>query len=545
MRVSLALVTVALLYGTQTPSHPNLVIVNARVFTGDSAVPWAEGISVSGDRIARVGSTADVRATAGTNTRVVDANGRLLIPGINDAHTHPGAMPDAVSLDGPPAVQQDPSLDEVIARIRAAVAKATGAQWIIGEIGAAVLENPRATRATLDPVTGGHPLLLIAWTGHGTIANSAALRTLGIKDNEPDPPGGFFGRQTDGRTLTGLAREYAEYALRRRLEMLPDRSEQVRAYTSFAHEAATFGVTSIQAMMTGYPTDAAAELLASADLPVRMRLIDFPLTPMAAWREPISGRIKTRSPMVTVSGTKWIVDGTPVERDMLLSADYADAAGVKGRPNWSEADLRAFLNRARATREQPMLHAVGDRAIAGVVDALEATGGAAWKPLRPRIEHGDMFQAQDFARGVRMGVTIVQNPSHFMIPELFTARIGRERVAHSTQVKAILQAGVPFALGSDGPINPFLNIMFATINANNPSQALTVQQALRAYTSGSAAAEFAERDKGMLKAGMLADMALLSQDIFKVATPDLPRTVSVLTIVGGKVVHSAPEYRLH
>jgi predicted amidohydrolase YtcJ len=131
-----------------------------------------------------------------------------------------------------------------------------------------------------------------------------------------------------------------------------------------------------------------------------------------------------------------------------------------------------------------------------------------------------------------------------MIPELFNARIGRERVARSTQVKAIVGAGVPFAIGSDGPINPFLNIMFATSNANNPSQALTIEQALRAYTSGSAAAEFAERDKGMLKAGMLADMALLSQDIFKVGPADLPRTVSLLTIVSGKVVHSAPEYQL-
>jgi len=150
-----------------------------------------------------------------------------------------------------------------------------------------------------------------------------------------------------------------------------------------------------------------------------------------------------------------------------------------------------------------------------------------------------MLQAQDFGRAARMGVTIVQNPAHFMIPRPFTARIGPERSARTTQVKNIIQAGVPFAIGSDGPMNPFLNIMFATINANNPSQALTVEQALTAYTSGSAAAEFAEHDKGMLKPGMLADMALLSQDIFKVPTPDLPRTLSILTMVNGKVVHSA------
>jgi predicted amidohydrolase YtcJ len=541
MRTLVALIASALLSVQQAPSAPDIAIVNARVFTGDAAAPWAEAVSISGARITRVGSTAEVRAAAGANTQVIDANGRLLIPGINDAHAHPAAHPDVVRLEGPPAVEHDPSLDEVIARLRAAVGKAAPGQWIVGEIGAAVLEDPRATRATLDPATDGHPLMLTAWTGHGTIANTTALRILGIKENEPDPPGGFYARQADGRSLTGLAREYAEYDLRRRFTMLPDRAEQVRAFAAYTREAAALGITSVQAMMSAYPTDAIAQILASADLSVRMRLIDFPLTPVSAWREPISRRIKTHSPMVTVSGTKWILDGTPVERGMLLLADYSDAAGVRGRRNVSDADLRAFLRRALAAHEQPLVHAVGDGAIAAVLDALEATGGEAWKPLRPRIEHGDMLQVQDFPRAARMGVTIVQNPAHFMIPAVFTARVGPERLARSTQVKAIVQAGVPFAIGTDGPMNPFLNIMFATINANNPSQALTIEQALRAYTSGSAAAEFAEREKGMLKAGMLADMALLSQDIFRVPPSDLPRTVSILTIVNGKVVHSAAQ----
>jgi predicted amidohydrolase YtcJ len=539
MRQFLVTVAVALTALQQVAPTPDIVIINARVFTGETAAPWAEAVSITGARIARVGPTAEVRATAGAATRVIDANGRLLIPGINDAHAHPGAEPDGVSLEGPPAVQHDPSLDELIARIRTAMGKAAPGQWIFGEIGAAVLEDPRATRITLDPLTDGHPLLLVAWTGHGTIANTAALRVLGINEDDPDPPAGFYARQTGGRTLTGLAHEYADYRMRRRLSMIPNRDEQVRAFATHAREAAAFGITSVQAMMTAYPTDATAELLASADLAVRMRLIDFPLTAMPAWREPVSRRIKTKSPMVTVSGTKWILDGTPIERGMLLFSDYSDKPGAKGFRNFSDSDLGGFLRLALAAHEQPMLHAVGDGAIGGLLDALEATGGDAWKPLRPRIEHGDMLQAQDFARAARMGVTIVQNPAHFMIPEVFTARIGPQRTARTTQVKNMIEAGVPFAIGSDGPMNPFLNIMFATINANNPSQALTVEQALRAYTSGSAAAEFAERDKGMLKGGMLADMALLSQDIFKIPPPELPRTVSVLTIVNGKVVHSS------
>ena len=263
------------------------------------------------------------------------------------------------------------------------------------------------------------------------------------------------------------------------------------------------------------------------------------MTAMNEWREPVSRRTRTTSPLVTISGTKWIMDGTPIERLALLRAPYADAPKTSGRQNFSGVDLRAFLHRAQDAHEQPMLHAVGDGAIAAVLDALEDTGGERWKPLRPRIEHGDMLQAADFARAARMGVTIVQNPSHFMIASLIQQRFGPERAARTDQVKATIAAGVSFAIGSDGPMNPFLNIMFAMMNQTSPSQALTVEQAVAAYTRGSAAAELAERQKGTIAPGMLADVALLSQDIFKTPLTDLPRTTSVLTIVNGRIVHEA------
>jgi predicted amidohydrolase YtcJ len=202
-------------------------------------------------------------------------------------------------------------------------------------------------------------------------------------------------------------------------------------------------------------------------------------------------------------------------------------------------DLREFLHRAFDAHEQPMLHAVGDGAIAVALDAIEDTGGARWQALRPRIEHADMLQAADFARAVRMGVTIVQNPSHLMIAPLLQQRFGPERMARTDQIKAAIAAGVPFAIGSDGPINPFLNIIFAAMNPANPSQALTVEQAVTAYTRGSAAAELSERQKGTIAPGMLADVALLSQNIFTVPISDLPRTTSVLTIVNGRIVHEA------
>ncbi|HVD90973.1 MAG TPA: amidohydrolase [Vicinamibacterales bacterium] len=530
--------TLALAFGyvTQPPSGPDIVILNARVYTGDAAHPWAEAISIRANRIDAVGTTAEVKAASANAARTIDAGGRLLIPGFNDAHAHPGAMPDATILEGPPAVEHDPPLDEMIARIKVAMEKTPSGRWIVGEIGSAVLEDPRATRETLDPLTTDRPLMLHAWTGHGTIFNTPALRALRVSDTEADPPGGLFGRLADGRTLSGLAHEYADYDLRRRLTMIPDQAAQVKAFEAFATEAASFGITSVQAMMTAYPAAEAAPWIESAHLPVRMRLIDFPISAMKEWTEPASRRVRMTSPIVTISGTKWILDGTPIERLALLRAPYADAPKTSGRLNFTGVDLREFLHRAFDAREQPMLHAVGDGAIALVLDAIEDTGDARWTALRPRIEHADMLQAADFARAARMGVTIVQNPSHFMIAPILQQRWGAARVARADQVKGAIAAGVPFAIGSDGPINPFLNIMFATMNPANPSQALTVEQAVAAYTRGSAAAELAERQKGTIARGMLADVALLSQDIFKVPIPDLPRTTSVLTIVNGRIV---------
>lgn len=529
---SLALVLVA---AQQARPRADIAIVNARVYTGIAARPWAEAISIRTGRIDAVGTTAEIAAAGAART--IDAGGRLLIPGFNDAHAHPGPMPDATELEGPPAVEHDPTLDDVIARVRKAVETSPPGKWIVGEIGAAVLDDPRATRATLDPITADRPLMLHAWTGHGAIFNTAALRALRVADTEPDPPGGFFGR-ADG-ALTGLAHEYADYILQQRLAMLADPPARLRAFQTFAAEAASFGITTVQAMMTALPTSEAASLIDAAGLPIRMRLIDFPLTPMKDWREPVARQIKISSPLLTVSGTKWIVDGTPIERLALLRAPYADVPTTNGRANVSGADLREFLRRAFDAKEQPMLHVVGDGAIALALDAIQDTGAGRWLTLRPRIEHGDMLQPADFARAARMGITLVQNPSHFMIAPLIQQRFGAERASRTDLVKASLAAGVPLAIGSDGPLNPFLNIMFAVMNPTNPSQALTVEQAVAAYTRGSAFAELTDRQKGTIATGMLADVALLSQDIFKIAIPDLPRTVSVLTIVNGRIVHEA------
>src|SRR5258708_23747110 len=178
--------------GAQPAAPPDLVIFNARVYTGDPGRPWAEAVRIRAARIDAVGTTAELRASAATAARAIDAGGRLLVPGFNDAHAHPGAMPPATRLEGPPAVEHDPTLDEVMARISLAVQKAPPGQWIVGEIGSAILDDPRAARAILDPLTPDRPLMLTAWTGHGSIFNTAGLRALNVSETEPDPAARSF-----------------------------------------------------------------------------------------------------------------------------------------------------------------------------------------------------------------------------------------------------------------------------------------------------------------------------------------------------------------
>jgi predicted amidohydrolase YtcJ len=216
---------------------------------------------------------------------------------------------------------------------------------------------------------------------------------------------------------------------------------------------------------------------------------------------------------------------------MFLREPYADRPTTHGRLNLSAADIESFLRRALALREQPMLHAVGDATIDGVLDGLERTGGEAWHTIRPRIEHGDLLEPSHYERARRFGVILVQNPSHFMLAPLMKARLGA-RASRATWIRTAIVSGIPVAIGSDNVLNPYLNIMLASINANNPQEAMTREQAIAAYTAGATYAEYQEAQKGTISRGMLADLAMLSQDIFKVPAEALPATTSVLTMVG-------------
>jgi len=517
---------------------PDLILAGGKVFTADPARPWAEAVAIAGERIVAVGSSAEVRSLAGSATRVVELQKRVVVPGFNDAHAHvgPGSGP-GVSLS---FASNDPPLADVLKALATEAARAPAGTWLRGDIGVRVLDDPAATRATLDPLTPNHPVLLVAWTGHGGLLNTAALRALGVADDEPDPPGGWFGRVRGTSQLSGIAHEYALIRLKRRLGERVGHGDAVASVRGYVEQALKLGITSVQDMGTALPAPALADLLREAGAPLRWRVIRFAMEPPSA-DDAAEGKGRDDKTGVVVWGRKWVLDGTPVERLAATRRPYADRPAWTGRLDFPAEEIRAAVEHARRDREQVLFHVVGDAAAAAALSALETAGGPeVWRPLRPRFEHADGLAPDLVTRAAALGVTVVQNPSHLALPEVMFARFGYENMAGFQPMKSLLAAGVPLALGSDGPPSPFLNILFAVTHPTNRREALTREQAIAAYTRGSAFAEFAEAEKGTLAPGMLADLAVLSQDVFTVEEGRLPETTSVLTVIGGRVVYDAP-----
>ena len=458
----------------------------------------------------------------------------MVIPGINDAHTHVGARPPGVSLK---LKGDDPAPADVIAAIRDAAAAATADRWIYGTVGERWLSDPKSTRFTLDQAAPGRMVKLSAWTGHGVTFSTAGLRALGIRDRDPDPPYARYRRTSDG-TLDGRFDEYADLRVHRRLTALAGHDAAIASLRALADEATGLGITTIQAMANSLPAIELPALLTEANTPIRWRVIRFPVGLSEREAPADLGPIPTpSSPLVTVAGVKWILDGTPVERLAAMNAPYADRAGWNGALNFTDPEIATMLRRALNSGDQPMFHIVGDRAIDVLLSTMERLASPErWRPLRVRIEHGEFLTGDRFERARRLGIVNVQNPAHFTIPEIMTARYGAGRAASVEPMKSLVEAGIPIAIGGDGPMNPYLNMLFAIQHPNNPREALTREQVVTAYTAGSAYAEFAERDKGQLKAGMLADVAVLSQDVFTVPLETLPATTAELTIIGGRIV---------
>ncbi len=531
--LSVLIFCVAAVYG-QTP---DLILVEGKIFTGDAGRPYVEALAISGTRITAIGSDQEIRRLAGRNTRRIDLDGRIVVPGFNDAHTHFDLEPKAIRLRFTP---MEPPWAEVKGALLAAVKHAPVSGWIVAEIGGTAYTDRDLNRASLDQIAPRNPVVIETFYGHGAVVNSAAMKLLGIAERPINPLAGTYERDAITGRFNGRANEYADWVIDRKLTELVSDIDALGELKRMGAEAAAFGVTTLQIMPT-MRIERFVRLLEQADLPVRIRAIPFSLTtPVARDTSEIRSlkSYKPRNKKIKVEGIKWIVDGTPFEHGAAMRAPYSDREGERGRMNFSSAQIEAMLRESLRLDQPLLLHGVGDRAIETIFSGMEKIGrqnSVDWKRRRVRIEHADALSGDLIDRAKRLGIVVVQNPTHFSFVEMFYARWSPQMQFENQ--RTLIEAGIPYAIGSDGPMNPGLNIMFASAHPARASESISRMQAVAAYTTGSAFAEFAEREKGMLKPGMLADLAVLSQDIFSVPLEALPATTSVLTIVDGRIVH--------
>jgi predicted amidohydrolase YtcJ len=530
----------------------DLVITNAKVVTGDKVLPTAQAVAVLRDRIVAVGSKADIEAWRGSKTRAIDAAGKLLLPGFDDAHVHfvsGGLQLDNVELN-------DATSAEEFARRIGARAKITPkGEWIVGGDWDETKWSPAKLPAKelIDPVTGDIPVFVSRYDGHMGVANTVALRLAGVTGKTPDPPGGAIVRDAQGNPTGALKDAAMDYVYK----VIPPLSHEQRLHAvkrALGH-AASLGVTSVHDMNPDYADVAVySELLQRGQLTTR--IYAAPLITQVNDQVKIGIRHAFGDPFLRIGAVKGYSDGSLGSATAYFFEPFDDQPNNRGLLSDEMQPLslmRERMMKADAAGLQICTHAIGDEGIAIILDlygeVAKAHGDA---DRRFRIEHAQHMAAKDFDRFSQLHVIASVQPYHAIDDGRWAEkRIGHDRASRTYAFRSFLNHGVRLALGTDwnvAPLNPMLTVYAAvtraTLDGKNPNgwfpeQKLTVAEALEAYTMGSAYAEFQEKEKGSITPGKLADMVLLSDDIFSMDPAGIREVKVLKTIVGGKLVWDA------
>ena len=533
----------------QSKPAADLIITNAKVWTVDKAHPTAQAVAVMGDRIVGVGTNTEVEAWHGAATRVIDAGGKLLLPGFNDAHVHfvsGGLQLDAVQLN------DATSAEEFVRRIGERARKTPKGEWILGGDWDETKWTPATlpTRQLIDPVTQDSPVFIYRYDGHMALANSQALRLAGVTAQTPDPPGGVIVRDSQGNP-TGALKDAATDLVDK---VIPGLSHEQRVHAvkrALAH-AASLGVTSVQHMNPDYADIAVyAELLERGELTTRIYAAPYIMG--VDDQAKIGVRHAFGGPYLRIGALKAYADGSLGSGTAYFFEPFTDQPKNRGLLSDEMQPLsrmRERMMKADAAGLQLCTHAIGDQGISMILDLYSEVAKAHGEADRRwRIEHAQHMAAKDFERFAQLKVIASVQPYHAIDDGRWAeGRIGHDRASRTYAFRTFLDHGVRLAFGTDwdvAPLNPMLTVYAAvtraTLDGKNPNgwfpeQKLTVPEAIEAYTMGSAYAEFQEKEKGSITPGKLADLVLLSDDIFSIPAEKIREVKVVTTIVGGKIV---------
>ena len=555
MKLLFAVLLLGMLGRSLGQDHPgaDLILTNANLYTVDRSRPHAEAVAVFGGRIVAVGSAAEIGAWRGPKTRVIDAHGKLVLPGFNDAHVHfvdSGLALDSVHLKDAASPQEFANRIATFARNR------PQGEWIIGgtwdEQNWSPAELP--TKELIDPLAPNTPVAVSRYDGHMILVNSIVLKLAGITAQTPDPPGGTIVRDAQGNP-TGILKDAAQGLVDKVRPPLSHDQRMRAARRALAH-ARELGVTSVQEMGNegedlGLNVAVYKELEERGELTTRIYVAPM----LDDWQRQaqLGVRHAFGSSRLRMGAVKTFADGSLGSRTAYFFEPYSDEPGNRGLLTAEMQPLtkmQAALAGADAAGLQICMHAIGDQAISLTLDLFEKVAQAnGAKDRRWRIEHAQHMAPKDFDRFARLGVIASMQPYQAIDDGRWAEkRIGPERIKTTYALRTFLDRGVKVALGTDwdvAPLEPLLTIYGAvtraTLDGKNPSgwvpeQKISVAEAVEAYTLGSAYAEFQEQEKGSITPGKLADIVVLSQDIFSI-DPKAIRDVQVeTTIVGGRVV---------
>ena len=531
----------------------NLVLLNGKIWTVNDRQPRAEAVACLGSRIVAVGSNGEIRKWIGAGTEAIDMGGKLVLPGFNDAHVHffsGGENLASVQL------RDAKSEDEFRKRIAEFAAKQPAGRWITGGDWDHENWTPARlpTRQLIDAVTAGHPVFVNRLDGHMALANSQALQLAGITRDTPDPPGGTIVRDAAGEP-TGVLKDAAMERMDGVDGVIPAPSEDqiadaVRAAMRYAAEN---GVTSVQDMSAApeilrvYQT-----LLARGELTVRISGHQ----PLATWQRlaAVGLRADFGGEKLHIGALKGFADGSLGSTTALFFEPYLDAPNTSGLANSEmipESKMQAHILGADRAGLQVAVHAIGDKAnhtVLGMYEEAARQNGA--RDRRFRIEHAQHLRMEDIPRFGKLHVIASMQPYHCIDDGRWAEkRIGPERAKGTYAFRALLDSGAVLAFGSDwdvAPMQPLMGIYAAatrrTLDGKHPNgwvpeQKITVAEAIRAYTMGSAYASFDEKIKGSIEPGKLADMVVVSDDILSIPAVEIEKTRVETTVCDGKVIY--------
>lgn len=554
----LALVTLAGLVSCRAaPSAgPADLVVYGRVWTGDSAKPWADAVAVAGDTISAVGDSAEIARLAGPDTRVLSSGSGMVTPGFMDGHLHllDGGH-QLASID----LHDAASPDDFTRRVKDYVGRLKAGEWVVGgnwdhERWAGA---PLPDRRWIDSVTPNNPVLLGRLDGHMALANSVALELAGVTRATPEVSGGTIVRDRRGEP-TGVLKDEAMNLVYVRKPDYTDAQNDSAIVRALSH-ANSKGVTAAATVYGGAGSTgpwAAAEalqrVLQVGRLTVRVSLYGD----LADWRR-VADTMRQAADTnrwLRLMGVKGFLDGSLGSTTALFYDPYDDARDSRGLFVTPEDSLRSWIGAADSAGLQVVVHAIGERAnglLLGIYDSVARAHGP--KDRRFRVEHAQHLRREDIGRFGKLGVVASMQPYHALDDGRWAQkRIGPERIKTTYPFRSLLDQGATLAFGSDWtvvPMDPILGIYAAvtrrTLDGKNPDgwvpeERITVEEALRAYTAGNAYGVFAEGRRGKLAPGYLADLVLLDRDLTRIPPEEIEQAAVKATVVGGRVVFSAP-----